>query len=164
MTPELWAQLVGAIVTALLALAAYLQSRRSAAAAEKAGEKAQDAKHAAENGVAERTALRERAEKAEQELQAMQLQRDTFRDIVRYVKSRPEAAPILSAYAERRQVAVRDPALDALLTSTPATTTTAPPAPPPALPRADWRPWAGAALAALAALLGGAVLGRKARP
>lgn len=147
MTTEQWAQLIAAVVGALGALAAYLKSREAAGTAT-------EAKHAAENGVAERTALRERAEQAEQRLAAMELQRDTFRDIVRYVKSRPEAAPILAAYSEKRQVVTRDPALDALLT---------PPA-PAAAPQIDWRPWAAGGAALLAALGVAVTLGRKIGP
>lgn len=142
MTPELWAQLIGGTATFLVGLGAWLQSRRTAA-------KAEEAKQAAENGTHEREALRERAEKAEQSLAAMTLQRDTFRDIVRFVKSRPEAVPALRDYQEKRQVAVRDPALDALLAAPAAPGPSVPAS--PALP-ADWRPWAVAGSLALGAL------------
>jgi hypothetical protein len=148
-TPDQWSQLLTALVGLIAAAAAYLSRKAASTATE--------AKHAAENGVVERTALRERAEQAEQKLQAMQLQRDTFRDIVRFVKSDPRAAPVLAAYTDKRQVAVHDTALDALL---------APPAPPalaPA-PATDWRPWVAGVAALLAAVGAAVTLGRKIRP
>ncbi len=153
MTAEQWAQLAAAVAGALTALAAYLQSRKASAAAEQAGQKAHDAKYAAENGVNERTALRERAERAEQELAAITLQRDTFRDIVKYVRSRPEAGPLLRDYADRRQVVARDPALDALLAPM-----SAAPAP------ADLRPWLAAGALTLATIGAAVAALRRLRP
>jgi sensor domain CHASE-containing protein len=45
----------------------------------------------------------------------LQLERDAYRDMVRYVNSRPDGRAILLEYADRRKVRVADAELEALL-------------------------------------------------
>jgi sensor domain CHASE-containing protein len=49
--------------------------------------------------------------------QRLQLERDAYRDMVRFVNARPDGRAILTEYADRRRVRVRDAELDALLSA-----------------------------------------------
>jgi hypothetical protein len=89
--------------------------------AENANRKATAAQHAAENGHAVREALiaeRDDAVKAlatERDAHtATRAVRDTYRDIFRYVNSRPDGRAILLAFEEKRKIRVNDNAADAL--------------------------------------------------
>jgi hypothetical protein len=50
-----------------------------------------------------------------QRLQAMQSRAEALSDIVMYIRSRPEAAELLTAYSDRRRVRVYDEGLDRLI-------------------------------------------------
>lgn len=53
--------------------------------------------------------------KARDAAQRLQLERDAYRDMVRFVNSHPEGRKVLLEYAERRKVRTHDATLDALL-------------------------------------------------
>jgi sensor domain CHASE-containing protein len=80
--------------------------------------------------VDENTAITQKVEKqtngelarARNLAQRLQLERDAYRDMVRFVNARPDGRAILTEYADRRRVRVRDAELDALLSAaTPST-------------------------------------------
>jgi hypothetical protein len=80
--------------------------------------------------VDENTAITEKVERqtngqlaqARNLAQRLQLERDAYRDMVRYVNSTPDGRKLLLDYADRRKVRVADAELDALLaTATEAT-------------------------------------------
>jgi uncharacterized membrane protein len=62
------------------------------------------------------SAAQQEAAQLRQKLQAVQARAETLADIVRYIQSRPEAAPLLAAYTDRRRVRVRDDGLEQLIT------------------------------------------------
>jgi hypothetical protein len=51
-------------------------------------------------------------------LQVVQSRAEAMTDIVRFIKSQPEAAPLLDRYADRRRVHAPDPDLERLIATT----------------------------------------------
>lgn len=109
-----WSSVITAGAALLGSLAVYLRQRANQ---QKTEEKVEEVKVAAENGHALREKLVTETEHLRQENAALSLQRDTFRDIVQFINSRPEPQirAALTSYAERRQVAAYDPKMESLM-------------------------------------------------
>lgn len=100
-----WNVLIAAGTTLATGLGLWLKARAT-------DRKLEETRAAAENGHALREQLVAENATLRQSLTATQAQRDVYRDIVQYVRSRPEPVirAALAAYEDRRRVATYDPA------------------------------------------------------